>query len=167
MLSAERQLSISEREIPSARTQDYIAFRRGVLTDMTQTFSLETAVVTAPNLPSGTKIEDLVRNANDARRNGHDGTAIELLNRAVEIDPKSKSAWNDLGLAYLDSRLDELAINAFQKQIEVNPYHEFAHNNLGLVYLRERKYDEATKWFNKQIEIDPLDKNAHGNLGIV
>jgi len=99
-------------------------------------------------------------------KNGNYSTAIDLLKRSVEAEPKSKMGWNDLGLAYLDSRQDDLAIQAFQKQIGVNPYHEYAYNNLGRVYLYERKYEEANKWFGKQIEIDPLDKYAHANLGI-
>ena len=104
--------------------------------------------------------------AYDAMKAGNYNLAIDLLNRVVEADPKSDGAWNSLGLAYLDSRQNDLAIRSFQKQIEVNPYHEYAYNNLGRVYLRERKYEEAIKWFRKQIEINPLDKYAHSNLGI-
>lgn len=99
-------------------------------------------------------------------KTGITNSLFDLLKRAAEADPKSKMGWNDLGLAYLDSMQDELAITAFQKQIEVNSYHQYAYNNLGRVYLRQRKYDEAMKWFNKQIEIDPLDKYAHRYLGI-
>jgi tetratricopeptide (TPR) repeat protein len=92
--------------------------------------------------------------------------AVDLLKRAVDADPKNNMAWNDLGLAYLDSRQDEDAIKSFQKQIEINAYHPYAYNNLGRIYLRQRKYEEAIQWFNKQIEIDPLDKYAHANLGL-
>ncbi len=52
---------------------------------------------------------------------GNYNLAIDLLNRVVEADPKSDAAWNSLGLAYLDSRQNDLAIRSFQKQIEVNP----------------------------------------------
>ena len=43
-------------------------------------------------------------------------------------------AWNNLGLVYMQTRQDDLAVSAFQKQIEVNPYDEYAYNNLGRVY---------------------------------
>ena len=112
------------------------------------------------------KTDELVSSGNNARKNEDYPLAISLLNRAVEAAPKSRGAWNDLGLAYYESRQDELAVNAFQKQIEIDPFHQFSYNNLGRVYLRQRKYEEAIKWFNKQVEVNPLDKFAHANLGL-
>jgi tetratricopeptide (TPR) repeat protein len=166
VITAERRLAVSASELPSSRVQDYLAFRRVVVTDLAQQISLETAVPEKTGSASDIKADDLVKRGNEERKNGNYGLAIGLLNRAVEADPKSKLGWNELGLAYLDSMLDGLAINAFQKQIEVNPYHDRAYNNLGQVYLRERKYEEAIKSFRQQIEIDPLHKYAHANLGI-
>jgi tetratricopeptide (TPR) repeat protein len=152
--------------LPPARADDYRAFRQAVLSDGGQRLTVESAVTDTRTIPSGMKTEDLIRSGNEARKNGHYTLAVNLLNRAVEADPKSKRGWDALGLAYLDEWQDGLAINAFQKQIEVNPYDLNAYNNLGRVYMRERKYDEAEKWFNKQIEIQPLDKYAHANLGV-
>jgi Flp pilus assembly protein TadD len=166
VFTAERKLSIKEGELPTARADDYRAFRQSVLADTGQHLTIESAVADTHTIPAGMKTEDLINNGNEARQNGNYTLAINLLNRAVEADAKSKKAWNDLGLAYLDARQDGLAINAFQKQIEVNPYDLNAYNNLGRIYLRQRKYEEAEKWFNKQIEIQPLDKYAHENLGL-
>ena len=163
--TAERTLIIRQGELPAARADDYRAFRQTVLADAGQQLTVESTVGDAHSIPSGMKAGDLIRSGNEARNNGNYTLAINLLNRAVEADAKSKKAWNDLGLAYLDDLQDGLAINAFQKQIEVNPYDLNAYNNLGRVYLRQRKYVEAEKWFNKQIEIQPLDKYAHANLG--
>lgn len=166
VVSAARKLATGVSELPSSRVQDYLAFRLAVVTDLAQQISLETTAPEKTGSALDIKPDDLVRRGNEERKNGNYGLAIALLNRAVEADPKSKFGWNELGMAYLDSRFDGLAINAFQKQIEINPYHQYAYNNLGRVYLRQRKYDEATKWFAKQIEISPLDKYAHSNLGI-
>lgn len=166
ILAAERKLTVRLGELPPARADDYRAFRRGVLADTAQLVTIESTGADTHVVPEGMKTADFIKSGNEARRNGNYGMAVELLNRAVESDPKSKVAWDALGLAYLDSRQDGLAINAFQKQIEVNPYDPNAFNNLGRVYLRQRKYDAAVKWFNKQIEVQPLDKYAHANLGI-
>jgi tetratricopeptide (TPR) repeat protein len=166
VFTAERKLTVGAGELPSSRVQDYLAFRRVVVADLAQQLSLETTVAGKPDSSADMKPDDLVKSGNAERRNGNYGLAIDLLKRAVEADRKSKMAWNDLGLAYLDSRQDDLAISSFQKQIEVNPYHEYAYNNLGRVYLRQRKYEEAIQWFSKQVEIDPLDKYAHANLGL-
>ena len=167
VFTAERMLTIRQNELPPARADDYRAFRRAVLTDSGQKLTIESTAADSRSVPEGMKAADLIRSGNEARKNGNYTLAINLLNRAVKAEPKSKTAWNDLGLAYLDSRDDAPAINAFQKQIEINPYHEFAYNNLGRVYLRERKYEDAEKWFRKQIDVNPLDKYAHANLGSV
>jgi tetratricopeptide (TPR) repeat protein len=90
-----------------------------------------------------------------------------LLQRAVRQDPKHKSAWNNLGRAYVGLNQNEQAIAALKKQIEINPYDQFAYNNLGLAYEGELKYDDAIRQFQKQLEINPLDPIAHGALGEV
>jgi tetratricopeptide (TPR) repeat protein len=163
--SAERKLRIRLTELPADRAEDYRAFRRSVLADGGQSLSIENTAAETHSAPSDMNVGDLVRSAGEARRNGNYAAAIDLLNRLVGIEPKNKTAWNDLGLAYFDDHQDGLAINAFQKQIEVNSFDQYAYNNLGRVYLRQRKYEEADKWFRKQIEIQPLDKYAHANLG--
>ncbi|HWW13016.1 MAG TPA: DUF3857 domain-containing protein [Candidatus Dormibacteraeota bacterium] len=166
VFTAERKLTMRVAELPPARADDYRAFRRGVLADAAQHLTLESAGAESRTIPEGMKTADLIRSGSEARQNGNYTLAINLLNRAVEADPKSKNAWDALGLAYLDDYQDGLARNAFQKQVEVNPYDQNAYNNLGRVYLRERNYEEAVKWFRKQIEVQPLDKYAHANLGL-
>ena len=52
----------------------------------------------------------------------------------VKLDPKYKTAWDNLGRAYMALGKADEAVSAFQKQIEINPYDEFAYNNLGLAY---------------------------------
>jgi tetratricopeptide (TPR) repeat protein len=164
--TAERKLTVGQSELPSSRVQDYLAFRRSASGDLAQQLTLETTVAFKAEIPADAKPADLAKRGNDARKNGNYTLAIDLLKRAVDADAKNNMAWDDLGLAYLDSRQDEEAIKSFQKQIEINPYHPYAYNNLGRIYLRQRNYEEAIKWFNKQVEIDPLDKYAHANLGL-
>jgi tetratricopeptide (TPR) repeat protein len=164
--TAERKLTMRLAELPPARADDYRAFRRSVLADEAQSLAIESSVADTHFAPTNMKTSDLIRSGNEARRNGNYGLAVELLNRAVEADPKNRTAWNDLGLVYFDDQQEKLAINAFQEQIAVNPFDESAYNNLGRVYMRERKYDEADKWFRKQIDVNPLDKYAHANLGL-
>jgi len=165
-LTAQRELTIRISELAPSRADDYRAFRNGVLADAAQPLSIESTTATTKVAPSGMSTGELVKSGNEARNNGNYTLAIDLLNHAVESDPKSKLAWNDLGLAYFDSRQDDLAANAYHKQLEINPYDQYAYNNLGRICLRQRKYDEAEKWFLKQIEVTPLDKYAHHNLGI-
>lgn len=163
---AERKVSIRTGELPPGRADDYRAFRRAVLADAGQYLAVESTAADTHTIPAGMKADDLVKSGNEARKNGNYVLAIDLFNHAIESDPKSKVAWNDLGIVYLNNQQDDLAINAFEKQISINSYHYNAYDNLGRVYLRERKYDEAEKWFQKQLEIQPLHQHALTNLGI-
>jgi len=165
VFTAGRQLTLHQDELPAARTADYLSFRRAVGSDLEQKLSVENPVAGAPVPPPDMKADDLVESGWAAMNNGNLPVALVLFKRATEVDPKSKSAWNDLGLIYLATREDAQAITAFEKQLEVNAYDEYAWNNLGRVYWQERKYDDAVKAFNKQLENYPLDKNAHANLG--
>ncbi len=156
VLVAKRRLLVKLREVPVAEFDDYRTFIKNMQNDINQ--YVQTS--------SSNAAYDLNKRGYEAVRNGNYSLAIELLKSSVEVDPKNNWAWNELGLAYMQSRQDDLAISSFQKQIEINPYHPYAPNNLGRVYLRQRNYEEAIKWFRKQIEINPLDKYAHANLGI-
>jgi tetratricopeptide (TPR) repeat protein/transglutaminase-like putative cysteine protease len=154
VLIAKRRFLSKLREVPVAEFDDYRSFLKNMQNDINQ-------YVQTSSSHAG---YDLYKRGYEALRNGNYSLAIELLKGAVAADPKNW-AWNELGLAYMQSGQDDLAISSFQKQIEMNPHHPYAPNNLGLVYLRQRKYEEAIKWFRKQIEINPLDKYAHANLG--
>jgi Flp pilus assembly protein TadD len=166
IFTAERKLAIRQADLPPSRADDYRAFRRAALTDAAQNLGIESAIADSHSVPSEMKVSELISSGNEARKNGNFTLAIDLLNRATEADPKSKSAWNELGIAYFNDRDDGLAINAFQKQVAINPFHANAYDNLGRVYLRQRKYDEAEKRFLKQLEIQPLHQHALTNLGI-
>jgi tetratricopeptide (TPR) repeat protein/transglutaminase-like putative cysteine protease len=165
VFTAGRKLTLRQDELPASRTPDYEAFRRAVTSDLAQLLSVESASAGAAVPPSDMKADDLVESGRAAMNSGNFAVAIALLKRATEVDPKSKTAWNYLGLAYLATRDEDAAIAALRKQIEVNPYDEFSYNNLGRAYWQQRKYGDAATAFNKQLEINPLDKFAHANLG--
>ncbi len=165
LFTAERTMLMRERELPATRTSDYLAFRRAVLADLGQHLSIENTTAGSPAPPPGMKADELDESARAAMQNGNFPLAVQMLKQAVEVEPKHKYAWNNLGLAYLAMRQDDQAIAAFQKALDVNPYDEFAFNNLGRAYWQERKYDDAATAFHKQLEINPLDKFAHSNLG--
>jgi tetratricopeptide (TPR) repeat protein/transglutaminase-like putative cysteine protease len=165
VFTASRKLVLRQDELNAGRTSDYQAFRRAVNADLAQPLSIETLSTGAPVPPADMKAADLVESGRAAMNSSNFTVAIALLKRATEIDPKSKTAWNYLGLSYLAIRDDDDAVASLRRQIEVNPYDEFAYNNLGRAYWQQRKYDDAVTAFNKQLEISPLDKFAHANLG--
>jgi tetratricopeptide (TPR) repeat protein len=165
VFTAERSMVMHERELPADRAGDYLSFRRAVLSDLGQHLAVENMAAGAATPPPDMKADDLNESARAAMGNGDFTMAIQLLKRAVDVEPKNKYAWNNLGLAYLAVRQGDNAVAAFKKALDVNPYDEFAYNNLGRAYWQDRKYDDAATAFHKQLESNPLDKFAHANLG--
>ncbi len=167
-LSSLRTLKVAISEIPQSRKEDYAAFRRVVAADEGQQIKLTNQSPETAGAPAagGTQsADDLFDAATQALKNEHYQAAINLLQQVVKLDPKHKSAWNDLGSAYRRLGRNDEAIAAFQKQIENNAYDSHAYDLLGVAYENEGKYDDAVRQFQKQIEINPLDHNAHANLG--
>jgi tetratricopeptide (TPR) repeat protein len=165
IFTAERSLTTSINELPAARNSDYSAFRRAVLADATQHFSIDSSAAPAPTLATDLKGDELYDAAKAAGQRGNYKVAVELLQRVVAADPKHKTAWMDLGRNYMVLRQTDSAINAFKKQAELNPYDEYAFGALGWAYTTARKYDDAATAFSKAIEINPLSDYAHAALG--
>lgn len=163
--TAERTLVTTLNELPAARANDYLAFRRAVLSDAEQHLSIDSTAAGSPTLSADLKGDDLYDAAKSAYERGNYQTAIDLLKKVVADDPKHKTAWMDLGRAYMVLRQTDNAIDAFKKQAALDPYDEFAYDALGWAYTTERKYDEAATAFNKGIEINPLSEYAHAALG--
>ncbi len=167
VLTGKRDLKILVREIPDSRADDYAAFRRVVKADEGQQVALENQSPSSAATVGGDSADDLNAAGLQALKNQQYQLAVDLFNKAVALDAKNKSAWNNLGRAYMGLGQDEKAIDAFEKQIALNPYDQYAYNNLGLAYEHSGHYEQAIQQFHKQIDVNPLDAYAHGNLGHV
>lgn len=167
-LVVDKKLSLNMREIASTRGSDLRAFARAVAADEGQSLFVESASVNSgSNIPAGMSADDLNDAGVAALKNQNYRAASELLKKVVEMEPKHKSAWNNLGQAYLALGKNDEAVSAFNKQIEINPFDEFAYNNLGRALQVQQKYDEAIAAYKKQLEVNPLDQFAHANLGAI
>jgi Flp pilus assembly protein TadD len=165
VFTAQRSFASRLRTIPADRRGDYTAFRRVVVADDAQTLALTLPASAGSGAVGDLKASDLHKSGYEALRAGNYEQAITLLKRVVELEPKNKTAWINLGTAYMSLRQYDSAVDAFKKQLEVNPYDEYAYNNLGRVYTLQRRYDEAEAAFRKQLEVNPLDKYARAALG--
>ncbi|MGA8144549.1 MAG: DUF3857 domain-containing protein [Candidatus Acidiferrales bacterium] len=165
ILTVRRSLTFKMRELPASRTGDYLAFARAVESDETQVLAVQNSATGAPTLPASAKADELFETALAALNSGNTRAAIPLFQRVVELEPKHKQAWNDLGLAYLRAGNFDEAAEAFRKQIGVNPFDEHAYDYLGIALQQQQKFDEAEIAYKKQIGLNPLDPVAHSALG--
>jgi tetratricopeptide (TPR) repeat protein len=165
-LTVHKELTVEKREIAPTRGSDLRAFVRAVGADLSQSvFAESLSANSGSNIPAGMSADDLNDAGIAALKNQNYRAATELLKKVVELEPKHKDAWNNLGRAYLALGKYDDSIAAFKKQIEINSFDEFAYNNLGLAYQSQQKYDDAAAAYKKQLEVNPLDQFAHGNLG--
>jgi len=165
-ITVTKDLALSSREIAANRGADLRAFVRAVAADGNQSVFVESlSANSGSNIPSGMSADDLNDAGMAALKNQNLRAATELFKKVVELEPKHKDAWNNLGRSYLALGKYDDAVASFNKQIEINPFDEFAYNNLGLAYQSQQKYDPAIAAYKKQLEVNPLDQFAHGNLG--
>jgi tetratricopeptide (TPR) repeat protein/transglutaminase-like putative cysteine protease len=166
VFTATRTLTNRERELPEARGDDYKAFTRVLRNDSEQHATVDaTAVVSSATAAPDAAIKELNNRAYTAMQAGDYATAITLLKKAVETDPKNQWAWTNLGTSYIaDKQFDE-ALVALKKEAELNAYDEHAYSSMGRAYVMQKKYAEAEAAFNKQLEINPLDRYTPGALG--
>jgi tetratricopeptide (TPR) repeat protein/transglutaminase-like putative cysteine protease len=165
VFTAERILNFKMRELPATRAGDYDAFSRAVESDENQSFIVENSSTSLPGIPATAKPDDLIEAGAAALNSGNPREAIPLLKRAVELDPKTKQGFNDLGLAYLRTRQFTEAEAAFHSQLGVNPSDEHAYNYLGLTLQQQKRFPEAEAAFRRQLDINPLDPVTHAALG--
>jgi len=91
-------------------------------------------------------------------RNGDMNGAIADLGRALELDPKSATAYYERGVAKRDKRDLDGALADFNKAIEIRPTDHDFYNDRGIAKRAKQDYDGAIADYTKSIEIDP--KNA-------
>jgi TolB-like protein/Flp pilus assembly protein TadD len=90
-----------------------------------------------------------------------------LLERAVELDPRSAEVWASIGLMEMQQRNTKAAEDALKKAIELNP--SYASGYLWYASLRSGPpFDDeegALELYRKVLTIDPLSRVAQQNVG--
>jgi adenylate cyclase len=73
-------------------------------------------------------------------------TAIEMVDRAVELNPNSARAWNERGWTYRHSEQTEEAIQSFERAIRMSPLDPMLHltlTGMATAFIELRRFDEA------------------------
>ena len=91
---------------------------------------------------------------------------VELINKALELEPNYPEAHNYLGNALKQKGELMAAIDSYKIALKLNPNYPDAHNNLG-VALRDRgEIISAIVSYKKALSVKPGYPNAFNNLGI-
>lgn len=90
----------------------------------------------------------------------HTERAIDLLGKAVEMNPESTEAWLSLGnVLHARGRMEDAAA-AFMEATSRSPGNAEAWNNLGVVQEDTGRTRDALDSYNRALEVDPGFVNA-------
>lgn len=99
--------------------------------------------------------EVITNEANKENREQLDMKSIELLTRAIAIDPEYSEAHAELGSIYDRRRnFDSAKVHALQA-VRINPANAIATYNLGRAYYALKEYPEAIVYLKKTIDMQP------------
>ena len=91
--------------------------------------------------------------------------AVEEARKAIEMEPNSADAHNDLGHVLFQSDVAQEAVFVLKKAIRLNPYPPSMYfHNLAWAYHSLGKYEEAINSAKKAVQVNPKDIVAHRAL---
>jgi tetratricopeptide (TPR) repeat protein len=88
------------------------------------------------------------------RQHGKVNEAIEILQKATQIDSDNAHAWSLLGGIYNEANSDK-AVPCYEKAIKLNARYYLAYRGLGNYYLKKKNYSLAEEYYSKAITINP------------
>jgi predicted O-linked N-acetylglucosamine transferase (SPINDLY family) len=99
-----------------------------------------------------------------AAQAGHNQIAVDLINKALAIQPDDAEAYVNLGNALCELQRLTDGIVAFRKAIKCKPDFAVAYNNLANALSLNGELGEAISCYRTAIELKPNYPEAQGNL---
>ena len=97
---------------------------------------------------------------------GRTAEAIDVLSKAVSLDPGHAELHFRLGLAYRDAGQLQPAIGELTSALRLRPDHADAHIALGVLLRGDNRTAEALSHFREAARLTPESAEAHTNLGL-
>ena len=95
---------------------------------------------------------------------GRNREAIELVRKAMIVDPLSIVINADLGLCYYYARDYERALEQYTKTLELDKRFSLTHNWMGLALVQMKRYDEAIAHFKQAVEYSGGNQGSYALL---
>ena len=95
-------------------------------------------------------------------------SAMELYQKAIELDSSYAVAYNDLGVIYEAMGSFDRAEESYLKSIKINPAYAGVYTNLALLYEGQRNLEKAAFYWGKRVAVgapdDPWTQKAANRL---
>ena len=145
-----------------------VAYARALKITLTESESARAQKWASPTT-SQRAFEGFVRGQEAAYRGGQDGNeaAVELLGKAIEIDPQFVVAQYTLGAVHQNLGNRWKAAAQFRASTQLDPAYPEPYKALGDLFLTapRRLFDQAIEAYAKALEIRPFYADAHVGLG--
>jgi protein O-GlcNAc transferase len=92
--------------------------------------------------------------------------AINLINRALQIDPNFADAHNNLGNIYQKVGQIDDAIVHYRKSLQLKPNVAQTYFNLGIALQDKKRINEAIDCYQKALELNLKKPGVYNNLGL-
>lgn len=92
--------------------------------------------------------------------------AIDILNKSIELSPKSPLSHYYRGYAYLREGDYDRAILDLEKAISLDPDLSAAYASLAIAQLELNDYEDAIRTATKALILDPKDASSYYNRGV-
>jgi len=114
----------------------------------------------APNHPDALHLSGLI-----ALRRGKNEIAVDLISRAISVNPSNPTYYINLGNALKDQgRLEEAILN-YRQALSIKPDFAEACNNLGNALKEQGNLEAAIECFRRSLALKPNFAETHSNLG--
>ncbi|MDP9175147.1 MAG: tetratricopeptide repeat protein [Planctomycetota bacterium] len=90
--------------------------------------------------------------------------ALDLINRAIAVNPGKWEYFSNLGLVLINLQRHEEAIAAYRKSLAMNPENISAHHNIGSAFQAMQRFDEAIASYREVLFRQPLNAETCINL---
>ena len=100
-----------------------------------------------------------------ARQTRRTEQGVDLIKKAIGLNPKVAAAHNNLGNALRDLKRPAEALASYDKAIALKPDFAEAHNNRGNALMDLKRPAEALASYDKAIALKPGYAEAHNNRG--
>jgi Tfp pilus assembly protein PilF len=124
------------------------------------------------------KARDNLNRGVQAYKSAQYSQAVELFEKAVQLDPNFPTARLYLAMAYYmqyipgaespeNQQMADHALEQFQKVLQQEPNNDVATQSIASIYFNEKKWDDAEQWYKKAVAINPKNKEGFYTLGVI
>jgi superkiller protein 3 len=107
----------------------------------------------------------LVLQANLQKKMGQPEKALELFEKATQVNPRSFIAHESIAMLYANKQEWAEAEKHLQAALKIESKDAVAYNNLGVIYLEQKKPEKAEEAFQNAIKADNRNGDPYRNLG--